>query len=149
MKGTVILGCRGLWDSVEKPSEDCIVLDEKLFCTERCKQVNADCYVQTAFSIAKQGFTVLISYGYKNLLAVERIREENEDVEVAAFFPQKDKNAAWIKHLYNYYQKVQTENACELYYNAQNNFKNDYSTIATSHIKLYTTDNMRTFSLTN
>ena len=31
MKGTIIIGCRGLWNYTKKPSKKCILLDEKLF----------------------------------------------------------------------------------------------------------------------
>ena len=104
MKGTIIIGCRGFWNYTKKPSKKCILLDEKLFGgREDGEYLDGETYIKTAFSLADQGFTVLVSSSYRIFLNVEDLRNKYPNVKVVAFFPDKNIKSSWIKFLYKKY----------------------------------------------
>lgn len=150
MKGTIIIGCRGLWNYTKKPSKKCILLDEKLFGgREDGEYLDGETYIKTAFSLADQGFTVLVSSSYLTFLNVEDLRDKYPNIKIVAFFPDKNIKSSWIKFLYKKYENTNDdEGAYLLYAYAEKKFDQDYSDIYWSNdIRMYTTMNMKTFTL--
>lgn len=68
----------------------CILLDEKLFGgREDGEYLDGETYIKTAFSLADQGFTVLVSSSYCTFLNVEDLRDKYPNVKVVAFSQTK------------------------------------------------------------
>ena len=146
MNGLIVIGYPGIGktSAVENGISNCIIDFESSLFKVNDRKIDNWCsiYCKQAVSMAKQGFTVLIS---SHKCVREELAQYDQDgftiVTIAPSYSLKDE---WIDRLKNRYKANPCERNLAAWKNAESNFINDISNIASectfSHIFINSMD---------